>query len=211
MTFFSFIDRLVIPAVIAIVMAGGVAGIALGFALAVNNTATLGFMRRMNRWVSTRELLAPLDVLINVEPKARPDGRRPLLGSFLIVGGVLAVYFLLVRLDFQSRGFSTGVDVRRWLFSSIALETMKWVLVAGSAFASIIGALMLLSPQRLAAFERLMNEWHSSESVVNASEKMHTPLEPRVEAHPRATGWLIAGASLLVTVAMSGLLIARLH
>jgi hypothetical protein len=40
---------------------------------------------------------------------------------------------------------------------------------------------------------------------------MHTPLEPRVEAHPLAAGWIVAGASLLVTVAMSGLLFARIH
>jgi hypothetical protein len=210
MTFFNLMDRLVIPAVIAMLLVGGVAGVALGCAMVINSTATLAFMRRMNRWVSTREALAPLDVPINVE-RASADGRRPLLGTFLVIGGAVAVCFLLVRLDFQSRTFSPGMDLKRWLFSGIALETMKWVLVAGSAFASIIGALMLLAPHRLVAFERRMNEWHSSEPVVAASEKMHTPLEPRVEAHPLATGWIIAGASLLVTVAMSGLLFARIH
>jgi hypothetical protein len=40
---------------------------------------------------------------------------------------------------------------------------------------------------------------------------MHTPLEPRVEAHPRATGWLIIGASLVAGLAMTALLISRLH
>ncbi|HUQ76695.1 MAG TPA: hypothetical protein VM183_18395 [Burkholderiales bacterium] len=210
MTFFNLMDRLVIPAVIAILLVGGVAGVALGCAMVINHTATLAFMRRMNRWVSTREVLAPLDVPINVE-RASPDGRRPVLGTFLVIGGAIAVYFLLVRLDFQSRTYAPGMDLKRWLFSGIALETMKWVLVAGSAFASIIGALMLLAPHRLAAFERRMNEWHSTEPVVAASEKMHTPLDARVEAYPLATGWIVAGASLLVTVAMSGLLIARIH
>jgi len=207
MAFFTIMDRLVIPAVIAILLVGGVSGLALGCALVVNNAATLRFINRMNRWVSTREAFAPLDAQVNVEPA---ENRRPVLGIFLVVGGALAVYFLLVRLDFR-QAYTPGVDMKRFLFSGIALETMKWVLVAGSAFAAIIGGLMVFAPQRLKAFEARMNRWHSSEPLVAASEKMHTPLEPRVEAYPRATGWIIAVASLLLTVAMSGLLIARLH
>ena len=211
MAFFTVMDRLVIPAVIAIFLVGGVAGLALGCALIVNNGATLRFMARMNRWVSTREALAPLDVPINVEPAAGPDGRRPLLGGFLLVGGVLAVYFLLARLDFRHGAYVPGIDVKRWLFSGIALQTMKWVLVAGGAFACVIGAVMLLAPQRLLAFEQRVNRWYSCEPVVAAAEKMHMPLEPRVAAYPRATGWIVGVASLLLTLAMGGLLIVRLH
>lgn len=207
MTFFTFTERVIIPAVIAIMLAGGLAGITLGCALVINHSATLRFMTRMNRWVSTREAFAPLDARINVEP-AR--GRRPLLGAFLVVGGVLAVGFLLTRLDFRAT-YVPGVNTQRLLVSSIALETMKWVLVLGSAFAAIIGAMLLLAPARVRLLERWLNRWHSSEPVVAAAEKMHTPLEPRVEAHPRATGCIIAVASLALTVAMTGLLLARLH
>lgn len=101
--------------------------------------------------------------------------------------------------------------MNRFLLSGIVLETMKWVLVAGSAFAAIIGAMMLVAPARVRLLERWLNKWHSTEPIVAASEKMHTPLEPRVEANPRATGCVIAVASLALTLAMTGLLIARLH
>jgi hypothetical protein len=37
------------------------------------------------------------------------------------------------------------------------------------------------------------------------------PLEPRVEAHPRAAGWIIILASLLVAAAMLVLLVAKLR
>jgi hypothetical protein len=208
MTFFTFTERVVIPAVIAIMLAGGLAGLTLGCALVINHGATLRFIDRMNRWVSTREALAPLDARINVEPA---HGRRPLLGAFLAVGGVLAVGFLLARLDFRQSGFAPGIDTQRLLVSSIVLETMKWVLVLGSAFATIIGALLLFAPARARLLERWLNRWHSSEPVVAAAEKMHTPLEPQVEAHPRASGCIIAVASLALTVAMTGLLLARLH
>lgn len=68
MTFFTFIDRVIIPSVIAIMLVGGVSGLTLGCALVINHSATLRFISRMNRWVSTREALAPLDARIDVEP-----------------------------------------------------------------------------------------------------------------------------------------------
>jgi hypothetical protein len=210
MTLFTFVERVVIPAVIAIALAGGIAGLALGCALVVNHAATLRFIARMNRWVSTREAFAPLEASISVEPALRADGRRPLLGTFLVVAGVLAVYFLIVRLDFRAH-YVAGADMKRLLGSSIALETAKWVLVAGSAFAVIIGAMMLAAPQRLVALERRLNSWHSSDGLSMASEKMHMPLEPRVEAYPRTSGGIIAIASLFVVLAMIGLLITKLH
>lgn len=211
MTFLTFMDRLVIPAVIAVMLAGGIAGLVLGCALVINHGATLRFVTRMNRWVSTREAFAPLEAPINVDPGAGPGGRRPLLGTFLVVGGVIAVTLLLLRLDFRHTAYVPGVDLKRWMGSSVALETMKWVLVSGSLFAVAMGALMLFAPQRMLSIERWLNQWHSSEPLAVASERMHTPLEPRVEAYPRASGWIIALASLGLTLATIGLLIARQH
>ena len=51
MTFLTFMDRLVIPAVIAVMLAGGIAGLVLGCALVINHGATLRFVTRMNRAV----------------------------------------------------------------------------------------------------------------------------------------------------------------
>ena len=210
MTSLTFIERVVIPAVIAIALTGGIAGLVLGCALVANHAATLRFIARMNRWVSTREAFAPLEAHISVEPAARADGRRPLLGTFLVIAGILAAYFLIVRLDFRAH-YALGVDLKRLLGTSIALETTKWVLVAGSVFAAIVGVLMLAAPQRLVAFERQLNSWHSSDGLAMASEKMHTPLEPHVEAYPRTSGGIIAIASLFVVLAMIGLLINKVH
>ncbi len=211
MAFFNFIERVVIPAVVIALLAGGIGGIVLGCALVFRSSATLHFIAQMNSWVSTRQALKPLEMPYSLEPPAGPGGRRPLLGSFLVIGGVLAVYFLLARLDFSRGPYVPGVNVVRWFFSGVALETMKWILVAGSAFALVIGLLMLLAPQQLASFEARANRWYSSRQLMSADEKMHMPLEPHVEAHPRAAGWTIAAASLLVTLAMGGLLVARLH
>ena len=210
MSFLTIVDRLVIPTLIAVLLAGGVAGIVLGCALVLRSQATLRFISHMNRWVATKAATDPLDLPRNVEPAGGLGQRRPLFGAFLVVGGALAVYFLMTRLEFRVT-YVPGVDVKRLYFTAVALQTMKWVLVAGGAFALIVGVLMMVSPERLGALERRLNEWRSSKPLAAADEEMHMPLEPRVAAHPRAAGWLIGGASLVVTLAMSGLLLARIH
>jgi hypothetical protein len=211
MALFNFIERVVIPVAVITLFAGGVGGMMLGWTLVFRSSAALRFMARMNSWISTRQALKPLELLRNIEPPAGPGGRRPLLGAFLVVGGVLAVYFLLARLDFTRAPYMPGISVIRWFLTGLVLEVMKWTLVAGSAFALIVGLLMLAAPQRLAAFEARVNRWHSSRQLMSADEKMHLPLEPHVEAYPRAAGWIIGAASLLVVLAMGGLLLARIH
>jgi hypothetical protein len=211
MGFLSFIDRVIIPAVMAIVIIGGIGGVLLGCALVFRSAAALRFIQRANSWVSTKQVLTPLEVPHNVESAPGPGGRRPRLGVFLLVGGAVAVYFLLVRLDFARSPYVPGVGLWRWFLTGLALEATKWILVAGSAFAVLIGLLILVAPARLAAFESRVNQWHSSPGLLAADEKMHLALEPHVEAHPGAAGWTIATASLLVTLAMVGLLIVRLH
>jgi hypothetical protein len=206
---FGFIDRVVIPTLVIFLLLGGVGGVLLGAALVWRTTAALRFMAQMNRWVSTRRALRVLETPRTLQA-VTPRVRR-WLGAFLVFGGAFSVAFLLARLDVLQRGsYAPGINLGRWLFSGIMVHTTKWVLVTGSAFAFAVGVLMVFFPARLAAFEARMDRWYSSRRVLDAGETMHTPLEPRVEAHPRAAGSIIAVACLLVAVAMAGLLFGKL-
>ena len=211
--FLSFVDRVVIPVVIITLIVGGISGIVFGCALLFWSDAALRFMARMDRWVSTRRFFRPLDRTHYVETPAGPGGRRPVLGSFLVVFGAAAVFFLLTRLDFSRAPYAPTINVLRYLFSGIALEATKWILVVGSAFACVIGVLMLFAPARYLALEERLNHWYSTRHVLPppGSETMRMALEPQVQAHPRAAGLAIVIASLGITLAMGGLLIARLH
>jgi hypothetical protein len=207
---FTFIDRIVVPVLIAVFLAGGVASFVLGCALILRQEATLRFMNRMNRWVSTQEAFAGLDRRIDLEPAARPDGRRPLLGTIFLLAGVAGIALVLWRLQFLPGPAARQGSMQAWLLSTIGLESLKWVLVVGFAFAAIVGVLMLAAPAHLSALERRLNQWHSTDPIIAASERVHTPLEPLVSAYPRASGSIIAVASLLVVLGMISLL-ARLH
>ena len=93
----------------------------------------------------------------------------------------------------------------------IALQTMRWFLIAGSVLAVAVSALILLFPQALTALEARMNKWYSTRHVLPpAGETMRFPLEILVEASPRPAGWIIATGSLAVAAAMAVLLAARI-
>lgn len=213
---FGFIERVAIPTVVIFLLLGGLAGTLLGAALVWRSAAALRFAARMNRWVSAREALRALETPHKVAAAPSPAMRR-VLGAFLLLGGAFAAAFLLARLGVLNRGsFVPGADLERWLVSGVMLETMKWVLVAGSAFAFAVGVLMLFFPARLAAFEARMDRWYYSRLPIAGEDttvtpRMIMPLEPRVEAHPRAAGWIIALASLLVAAAMAVLLFGKLR
>ena len=206
---FGFIERVIIPALVLFLLVGGVSGVLLGGALVWRSEAALRLVGRMNRWVSTRDALRPLETphMMN-EPSPR---LRRWLGACLTLGGAFVVVAVLARMNVERGGYVPGVDLRRWLFSGVTLEWIKWILVVGGAFSLAIGVMMLLFPERLAAFESLMNRWYSSPRLLAAEETMHMPLEPRVEANPRAAGWIIAAASLLVAAAMLVLLFGKIR
>lgn len=212
---FGFIERVVIPSLVLFVLLGGLAGVLLGAALIWRSAAALRFVARMNRWVSSREALQALEAPRSIAAAPSAAVRR-VLGAFLLFGGAFAVAFLFARLGALSRGsYVPGVDLERWLVSGVTLATLKWVLIAGSAAAFAVGVLMLFFPARLAALEARMDHWYYARLPARGEDttitpRMFTPLEPRVQANPRAAGWIIAVASLLVAAAMLVLLFARL-
>ncbi|HEX4928348.1 MAG TPA: hypothetical protein VFV74_10130 [Burkholderiales bacterium] len=205
----GLIERVLIPALVIFVLLGGLAGTLLGIALVTHSAATLRFMARMNRWVSSQAALRPLEARHEMAP---PSPRlRNWLGVCLMAGGALTVVLVLARLHVERTRYMPGVDLRGWLVSGVTLQTLKWCLVVGGAFASVVGALMRFYPQRMAAFEARMDRWYSSPRLLAAEETMHMPLEPHVEANPRMAGGLIAVASLLVAVGMLVLIFAKLR
>jgi hypothetical protein len=205
----GFVERVIVPSLVIFVLVGGIAGFALGVALIWRSEAAMRFISRMNRWVSTRQALQPLDRPHTME-RLSPRLRR-WLGICLAVGGALVVVLVLVRLQLDRGSFVPGVDVRRWIVSGVTLKTIKWFLVVGGAFSCAVGALMLFWPRQMDAFEARMDHWYSSPRLRAADETMRMPLEPRVEAHPRAAGVIIGVASLLVAIGMVALIAVKLH
>jgi len=209
MTFLGLIERVIVPALVVFLLLGGIASTLLGLALAFRPEKALVFIRSMNRWVSTRRALKEAEIPRTVSVASRKG--RVLLALFLFFGGLFAIYFLLLRLEIPRAAAVLGVNLKRWFITGVALQTMRWFLIVGSLLAVAVAVLILFFPQRLAELEARMNRWYSTRNVLPPTgESMRFPLETMVEASPRAAGWGIAAASLLVAAAMTVLLAARI-
>lgn len=204
----GLLERVIVPALVIFLLVGSVASALFGLALVFRTEKALAFMRSMNRWVSTRRALRPAEM--PYAPRVESRRGRLLLALFLLLGGLFALYALLWRLQIPRVAVVLGVNLQKWFVIGVALQTMKWFLVLGSALAVAVGVLMLFVPARLAALEARLDRWYSTRQALPAGgESMRYPLDTLVEASPRAAGWLIAAASLLVAAAMT-VLAARL-
>jgi hypothetical protein len=204
----ALIERVIIPALVIFLLIGSTASTLLGLALVFRVEKTLAFMRSMNRWVSTRRGLREAEVPRTVEVKSRRG--KLLLALFLLFGGVFALYVLLLRLEIPRVAVVIGVNLQKWFVLGVLLQTMKWFLVAGSALAVLVAVLILFFPGRLATLEEHLNRWYSTRHILpSTGESMRYPLDMVVEGSPRAAGWIIAAASVVVAAAMALLIAAR--
>jgi len=203
------IDQIVIPALVVFLLIGSLAAALLGVALLLRSAAALRFIARMNRWVSTRRALKPLEIPRSVETLTASRS-RPWLGALVVIGAAAALYLLLTRMETIGSRSASALELKRWLSITLPLLTLKWFLVAGSAFAIVAGVMMVAFPRAWRALEERMNRWYSTRRLVPAgSDDMRMPLEALVEAHPRAAGAIIVVASLIVALSMAGLLALR--
>jgi hypothetical protein len=208
MTLLSLLEKIVVPTLVIFLLLASTASTLLGLALVFRTEKALAFMRSMNRWVSTRRALRQAELPRAVTVESRRG--RILLALFLLFGGGFALYVLLFRIEIPRAAVVLGVNLRRWFVTGIALQTMKWFLVLGSALALAVAVLILFFPGRLTALEARLNRWYSTRHILPpAGESMRYPLDMVVEGSPRAAGWVITAASLLVAAAMAVLLAAR--
>ncbi len=163
MSVLTLLERVLVPSLILFLLIGSLASVVLGWALVFRSARALSFMRSMNRWVSTRRALKELEVPRHVE-EPRKAGKL-WFGLFLVAGAGFALYVLLARIEIPRVAVVLGVNLQRWFLASVALQTMKWLLVVGSVLALAVGILMLFFPQVLAAFEARMNRWYSTRQL----------------------------------------------
>src|SRR5262245_12697327 len=80
---------------VVLFLAGGSAMLVAGLGLIFGSAATLRFFSGMNRWVSARRALRPVEIPRDSGPAVQKHRRW--LGVIFIVGGGFAIYSLVVE------------------------------------------------------------------------------------------------------------------
>jgi hypothetical protein len=189
--------QLLVQFLIVLFLVVAVSGLAVGVGLIASSPKMVEYFRVLNRWVSTRHVLKSVEVPRETDRLAHRYHRWVAAGFLL--GGLISIFGLLAGLDpsavgraFAEKRFAPAVIV--------AVESAKWVLIAGSAFGVVVGAMLLFYPNAESTLERFANQWVSPRRVTRSWDDMHMNLDTLVEAHPRPAGWIIACTSAAAVI-----------
>lgn len=197
--------NLVAPSLYTFALIGSAVGIVVGIGLVFGTASTLQFFHRVNRKVSMRQALKPMEIPRSLET---PGARHPVLGVLFLLGGAFVAFALLTQLDAAKTVAALGIK-RNLLAAAIAVGTARWFLVAGAFLAIVSGVMMLFFPAAWQALERRSNKWYSTRQMMAGADEMHFGLDRLVEAFPRAAGTIIGAASLISTAAFAILLFVK--
>lgn len=196
----SALQQILLTALLAFLLAGSLLGVAIGAGLLARSARAHALMSALNRWVSMRRVLRPVEL-----PRESGKGGRG-LGVVLAVAGGYSLFVLApssaARLAAMLRFGSASP------LALIAIESAKWLLVVGCAVSVAIGIMMVFFPRAWRAVEERANRWYSSRQLALGGNDMHVPLERLADTYPRAAGGVILALSIASAVA-TALLLAR--
>jgi len=190
---FNLIWQLLHQFFVVVVLVFSAVGFVVGIGLIVSSARTLRFFRAMNRWISMRGALKPMEIPRDTELLSH--GHRRLLGYALIGGGAFSAFGLIAGVDAAAVGasFAKGDMVR---IVAIAAAALKWFLVVGSVAGVAVGFLLRFSPDALTSIEKHANRWISSRRAMRGADDLNLTLDRLVEAHPVPWGWILVCTTL---------------
>jgi hypothetical protein len=184
---------------------GGV-GFAVGVGLILDNVRMHQFFGIMNRWVSlrpsTKWLAIPRDAGMGAQRFRR------VLGAAFVLIAAYSTFVLITQVDTGTIATMLRVDTPR-VFVIWMIESVRWFLIAGGIVAIAVGIMLTLFQEGLRAIETRANHWYSFRSYSQSGEAMHMGFDRWVENYPRAMGWIIAVAALVVIIDCGERLVAR--
>ncbi len=199
------VTQLLFPLITTFFFVLGLAGLAVGVGLIVSSPKMFRLFAVMNRWVSLRRPLKPLEVSHDIGLAVRRN--RFVFGVVIAVGASISLYGLLIRLDMQALVAALRFDLPGAYVMWI-VDSLRWFLIVGSALALIVGILLVVSPDTLNPFMSASDQWISTRKAVTGADRMNLAVDNWVQTHSRPAGWAIALGALIVVVNFGILLLA---
>lgn len=201
----SLVTQLLATTALGFLLAVSLLGLALGIGLIARTGAMLSFIHLMNRWVSMRQALRPLEVPRHVAPGVAASRW---FAACLIALGAFAAAILVARVGPTALAALFRVDARTSL-AGVLLEALHWFLVLGSVAAVATGILLLFFPGTWQRIEGRANRWYSTRELESAGDALHPSLDRIVEAFPRTAGAVLCALSAAGAGAAAALLFGR--
>lgn len=199
-------DQLLVPAVFLFFLVSGIFGIGLGIGLVVFRTRAFRLFGPMNRWVSVRRNLGPMEAQHEIEPFVRKY--RGWFSALFIIGGTFSIYMLVAKAHANAVASIFGGG-RSPVIALLIIQSLGALLIVGGVLSVAIGIILGFFPRALATLEMRTNRWYSTRQLVKDADEMHLPLDRWFESSPRTAGCILAVAALILTVNSALVLLGR--
>ena len=194
--YLKFLSQIVNQALFVFLMVGAAFALIAGVLLIFDSARAFRIGDWLNRWVSTREIVKPLEEHRNI---SRPLYRMHRLVGALICAGAL---YSLVVLGAPSGGAAIATSLAgigpHKLFAAWLGESLRYFLLAGNLGALLFGVVFLVRPSALKSLEAWADKRISERRAVKPLEKMRMSADQFLRRHPKTVGSLVVLGSLYV-------------
>jgi hypothetical protein len=191
-----FLDA-AMEAALIITIGGCIIAIVLALLLLFLPDFYLAVSQRLNKWVSTRRTLKPMEIPRNQERRIYRHHR--LFGLLVSIGAIYTLSYFMLNYDPQYVQHSLQQHVQ---LQPIMLE---WLLDAGSIilmltnlFVLVIGVVVFIRPSLLKNFEAWSNKWISTRHASRFLDNNYSGIERYTAQHPRLMGGFLLLGGLYV-------------
>ena len=200
--FQSTLQQLLLPAFVIFLFAGNIFAILIGAGMILRREAMFRFFGSMNRWVSTRKVLRPIEIPRNLEIGSKWGQRW--LGITFFLGAAISIVALL-----RTYEVATVAAMFKGSLPPVLLELVargaKWFLLVGNTCAMVAGVMLIFLPDAFASLAARTNHWYSARKYGIDIDAMHLTLDNWVQASPRAAGWIIIVLAAFVVLNLGGI------
>ena len=190
-------DQLLVPVVFLFFLVSGIFGVGLGIGLVVFRGRVFRLFGPMNRWVSARKSLEPMEARREFDRFVHKY--RLWFSALFIIGGTFSIFMLVAKVHATAVASVFGPG-RFSVIGPLIVQSLGALLIVGSVLAIAIGIILGFFPRALAALEMRANRWYSTRQMAKGVDDVHLPLDRWFESSPRTAGSILAVAALILTI-----------
>lgn len=191
-----FLDA-VMDAALIITIGGCIIAIVLALLLILLPDLYIVISQRLNKWVSTRRSLRPMEIPRNHERLIYRHHR--LFGLLVTIGAVYTLsYFVL---DYNQQQIFAALQQQLQVQPQVlgwALDAASLILVITNLLVLVIGIIVFIRPSLLKNFETWSNKWVSTRHASRVLDQQYAGLDKFTLQHPRLMGGFLLLGSLYV-------------
>lgn len=193
--YLKFVSAILQQTLFIFLALGAVFALAAGVLLVFGSETAFRISERMNRWVSTRTAIRPLEEHHSI---SRPLYRMHRLVGALICAGALYSLIVLGMPAGEAAIAKSLIGIGPPRFSAWLAESLRTVLLVGNFGALLFGVVFIARPSALKSLESWTDRRISARKSTKPLEEIRLSPDRFVRAHPRLVGVLVILGSLYV-------------